>query len=58
MQLNHVFRSRDLIRKNDSKMAKHQESAEDELLAVDGFLDHGFTRPKVLLAVSCDCLCN
>lgn len=47
--LNHVFRSRDLIRKNDSKMAKHQESAEDELLAVDGFLDHGFTRPKVLI---------
>ncbi|KAF2309658.1 hypothetical protein GH714_004486 [Hevea brasiliensis] len=44
--LNHVFRTRDLIRKNDSKMEKHQESAGDESLTVDGFLDHGFTRPK------------
>lgn len=45
--LNHVFKSRDLIMKNDSKVAKHQECA--EILSGEKFLDHGFTRPKVLI---------
>lgn len=45
--LNHVFKSRDLIMKNDSKVAKHQDCA--EILSGEKFLDHGFTRPKVLI---------
>ncbi|KAF7153893.1 hypothetical protein RHSIM_Rhsim01G0197100 [Rhododendron simsii] len=44
--LNHIFRTGDLVTKNNAKVAKHQESA-DELLNGDGFLDQGFTRPKV-----------
>ncbi|KAA8535738.1 hypothetical protein F0562_030760 [Nyssa sinensis] len=47
--LNHIFRTGDLVTKNDAKLAKHQESAKEEILNGDGFLDHGFTRPKVLL---------
>ncbi|XP_065849827.1 protein NUCLEOLAR FACTOR 1 isoform X2 [Euphorbia lathyris] len=46
--LNHIFSSRDLLKKNDSKLAKNQESADDASL-VDGYLDRGFTRPKVLI---------
>ncbi|XP_059634637.1 protein NUCLEOLAR FACTOR 1 isoform X2 [Cornus florida] len=46
--LNHIFRTRDLVTKNDSKVAKHQESTKEDILNDDGFLDHGFTRPKVL----------
>lgn len=46
MQLNHVFKARDLIAKNDSKVAKHQDCA--EILSGEKFLDHGFTRPKVV----------
>jgi hypothetical protein len=48
MQLNHIFRTRDLVTKNDSKVGKHWENAKDELLSGDEFLDHGFTRPKVV----------
>ncbi|KAG5566394.1 hypothetical protein RHGRI_002094 [Rhododendron griersonianum] len=44
--LNHIFRTGDLVTKNNAKVAKHQERA-DELLNGDGFLDQGFTRPKV-----------
>ncbi|KAJ4826899.1 hypothetical protein Tsubulata_010087 [Turnera subulata] len=44
--LNHLFRTRDLVTKNDSKVAKHRENA---LLVGDDFLDQGFTRPKVLI---------
>ncbi|EEF42005.1 conserved hypothetical protein [Ricinus communis] len=47
--LNHILSTRDLVRKNDSKVAKHQKGAEEELLTIDGFLDHGFTRPKILI---------
>ncbi|GMH11925.1 hypothetical protein Nepgr_013766 [Nepenthes gracilis] len=47
--LNHVFKSRDLVTKNDSKLAKNQENAEKEVLTSDSFLDQGFTRPKVLV---------
>lgn len=47
MQLNHIFKTRDLVKKNDSKIAKHRETSEEEILSDDGFLDQGFTRPKV-----------
>ncbi|KAK1289867.1 hypothetical protein QJS10_CPB18g00060 [Acorus calamus] len=48
VKLNHVLRSRDLIAKNDAKLSKHPESKQDDILSGDGFLDHGFTRPKVM----------
>ncbi|XP_008223796.1 PREDICTED: U3 small nucleolar RNA-associated protein 25 isoform X1 [Prunus mume] len=47
--LNHVFRTRDLVMKNDAKVSKRQEIDNNEILADDSFLDHGFTRPKVLI---------
>ncbi|KAJ0095949.1 hypothetical protein Patl1_17055 [Pistacia atlantica] len=47
--LNHIFRTRDLVTKNDAKVAKNKESAKEEILVGDGFLDRGFTRPKVLI---------
>lgn len=47
MQLNHIFKTRDLVKKNESKIAKHRETSEEEILSDDGFLDQGFTRPKV-----------
>lgn len=50
MQLNHVLKTRNLVTKNDAKLAKRQEGAK-ELLAGDTFLDHGFTRPKVMSSV-------
>lgn len=55
MQLNHIFKTRDLVTKNDAKVAKHQ-GGEDG----DGSLDHGFTRPKVILSafVWCDSDCK
>ena len=51
MQLNHVLKTRDLVTKNDTKLAKHPESADNKILNGDSFLDHGFTRPKVVLVV-------
>ncbi|XVE71860.1 hypothetical protein DITRI_Ditri10aG0185700 [Diplodiscus trichospermus] len=47
--LNHIFRTRDLVRKNDAKISKHQESTKEDILPDDSFLDQGFTRPKVLI---------
>lgn len=47
--LNHIFRTRDIVTKNDSKVSKLQESAKENTLNNDSFLDHGFTRPKVLI---------
>lgn len=47
--LNHVFRTRDLITKNDAKLSKHQETAREEVINSEDFLDQGFTRPKVLI---------
>jgi hypothetical protein len=35
------------VKKNESKIAKHRETSEEEILSDDGFLDQGFTRPKV-----------
>ncbi|KAG5006142.1 hypothetical protein JHK85_024684 [Glycine max] len=42
--LNHVFRTRDCVKKNDSKLTKLKENADS-----DKFRDQGFTRPKVLI---------
>ncbi|XP_035546121.1 U3 small nucleolar RNA-associated protein 25 isoform X1 [Juglans regia] len=47
--LNHLFRTRDLVTKNDSKLAKDPSSAYNANLGGDSFRDHGFTRPKVLI---------
>ncbi|KAL6553242.1 hypothetical protein OROGR_007084 [Orobanche gracilis] len=47
--LNHIFKSRDLILKNDRKLAKNQESLEGKTVDEDYYLDRGFTRPKVLI---------
>ncbi|RID51819.1 hypothetical protein BRARA_H02459 [Brassica rapa] len=47
--LNHIFKTRDLVKKNESKIAKHRETSEEEIISDDGFLDQGFTRPKVLI---------
>ncbi|XAR60244.1 hypothetical protein NMG60_11033522 [Bertholletia excelsa] len=47
--LNHIFRTRDLVTKNDGKVSRNQENAKEEIFNGDGFLDHGFTRPKVLV---------
>ncbi|GAV76017.1 DUF1253 domain-containing protein [Cephalotus follicularis] len=47
--LNHIFRTRDRVKKNNAKLARHQETAEEKVLIDDGFLDQGFTRPKILI---------
>ncbi|KAF5937578.1 hypothetical protein HYC85_025084 [Camellia sinensis] len=47
--LNHIFITRDLVTKNDARVAKHQKSAKEEILTGDGLLDQGFTRPKILI---------
>ncbi|KAL6542874.1 hypothetical protein OROHE_010394 [Orobanche hederae] len=47
--LNHIFKSRDLIVKNERELAKNQESLEGKTVDEDYYLDRGFTRPKVLI---------
>ncbi|KAK7329234.1 hypothetical protein VNO77_23386 [Canavalia gladiata] len=42
--LNHVFRTRDCVKKNDAKLTRLKENADG-----DRFRDQGFTRPKVLI---------
>ncbi|XP_057430427.1 protein NUCLEOLAR FACTOR 1 [Lotus japonicus] len=44
--LNHVFRTRDCVKKNDSKLNRLEENAD-----TDRFRDQGFTRPKVLIVL-------
>ncbi|XP_061362409.1 protein NUCLEOLAR FACTOR 1-like [Gastrolobium bilobum] len=39
--LNHIFRTRDCVKKNDAKLTRLGESAD-----IDRFRDQGFTRPK------------
>lgn len=43
--LNHVFRTRDLVTKNEAKLAKHPETAREEVITNGSYLDQGFTRP-------------
>ncbi|GAB2275258.1 hypothetical protein Dimus_010018 [Dionaea muscipula] len=47
--LNHILRSGDLVKKNDARLGKHEDTAKEEVLTNDSYLDHGFTRPKVLM---------
>ncbi|PHT50697.1 hypothetical protein CQW23_10444 [Capsicum baccatum] len=47
--LNHIFRTRDLIKKNEAKLAKLQENVKADVLNNEAFFDRGFTRPKVLI---------
>ncbi|XP_060196243.1 protein NUCLEOLAR FACTOR 1-like, partial [Lycium barbarum] len=47
--LNHIFRTRDLVKKNEAKLAKLQENVKANVLNNESFLDRGFTRPKVLI---------
>lgn len=47
--LNHVFLTRDLVKKNKAKLTKAQGNMQRDVLNSDAFLDHGFTRPKVLI---------
>ncbi|GER50558.1 U3 small nucleolar RNA-associated protein 25 [Striga asiatica] len=47
--LNHIFRSRDLIVKNERELAKNQDSLEGKAVDSESYLDRGFTRPKVLI---------
>ncbi|XP_024934959.2 protein NUCLEOLAR FACTOR 1 isoform X2 [Ziziphus jujuba] len=47
--LNHVFKTADLVKKNDAKLTKYEEKAKEEIITSDSFLDHGFTRPKILI---------
>ncbi|KAL8115299.1 protein NUCLEOLAR FACTOR 1 isoform X1 [Apium graveolens] len=47
--LNHIFKSGDLVTKNDAKVAKLQETTKNEIPSSDEYLDRGFTRPKILI---------
>ncbi|KAH7671676.1 U3 small nucleolar RNA-associated protein 25 [Dioscorea alata] len=46
--LNHIYRTRDLVTKNDAKQKKNEDSKKEDILYGGSFLDHGFTRPKVM----------
>lgn len=42
--------TRDLVKKNQAKLAKLQENMKGEvMISTEAFLEHGFTRPKVLI---------
>ncbi|XP_071737104.1 protein NUCLEOLAR FACTOR 1 [Rutidosis leptorrhynchoides] len=47
--LNHVFKTRDIVTKNDKKLAKIEESKDEEVVVGEDFRDQGFTRPKILI---------
>lgn len=49
--LNHVFKTRDFVTKNEAKLAKHPENVREEVVNSEKYLDHGFTRPKVLIVL-------
>uniref|UniRef100_A0A1D1YM32 U3 small nucleolar RNA-associated protein 25 n=1 Tax=Anthurium amnicola TaxID=1678845 RepID=A0A1D1YM32_9ARAE len=46
--INHVFRMRNLVIKNDGRLSKDEDSTQEKLLHGIDFRDQGFTRPKVL----------
>ncbi|PIA60303.1 hypothetical protein AQUCO_00300065v1 [Aquilegia coerulea] len=48
----HVFKTRDLLTKNEPKLAKLRETNKEESLNGEEFLDHGSTRTKVLILLS------
>lgn len=43
-----MFKTRDFVTKNEAKLAKHPENVREEVVNSEKYLDHGFTRPKVL----------
>ncbi|KAL8153767.1 hypothetical protein V2J09_011527 [Rumex salicifolius] len=47
--LNHVFKCRDVVMKNEARLAKNNETGKDEVLTNNIYLDRGFCRPKVLI---------
>ncbi|KAL8509562.1 hypothetical protein ACS0TY_016687 [Phlomoides rotata] len=47
--LNHIISSRDLMVKNERKLAKNQDSVDAESVDDDAYRDRGYTRPKVLI---------
>ncbi|XP_022879433.1 digestive organ expansion factor homolog isoform X2 [Olea europaea var. sylvestris] len=47
--VNHILKSKDLMTKNERKLAKNQDIVEDKILNGSAYLDRGFTRPKVLV---------
>ncbi|PWA70846.1 nucleolar protein [Artemisia annua] len=47
--LNHVFKTRDIVTKNEKKLAKEKESKTEGIFDSESFRDQGFTRPKVLI---------
>ncbi|KAK1394264.1 U3 small nucleolar RNA-associated protein 25 [Heracleum sosnowskyi] len=47
--LNHIFKSGDIVTKNDAKVAKLQDTTKNEIPSSIDFLDRGFTRPKILI---------
>ncbi|ONK64654.1 uncharacterized protein A4U43_C07F28440 [Asparagus officinalis] len=46
--LDHVFKTRDLVSKNNAKISTDPDGKMEEILSASNFLDHGFTRPKVM----------
>lgn len=55
LQLNHIFRSKDLMIKNEKKLAKSEGSMESKSVDDDAFRDRGFTRPKVYSSAFIPC---
>nr|XP_017232808.1 PREDICTED: digestive organ expansion factor-like isoform X1 [Daucus carota subsp. sativus] len=47
--LNHIFKSRDLVTKNDAEVVKLQVHTKDDMPKSVGFQDRGFTCPKILI---------
>ncbi|PKA55224.1 hypothetical protein AXF42_Ash003861 [Apostasia shenzhenica] len=47
--LNHMYKTRDLVIKNDAKLKNHGNNQTEEILFGGSYLDQGFTRPKVLI---------
>ncbi|KAG0261999.1 hypothetical protein DFQ27_002676 [Actinomortierella ambigua] len=48
--LNHIFKTRDRVLKNTTKLQRHQQNS-DSSSTVPEYRDQGFTRPKVLIVL-------